>query len=659
MQRRTSRALSPRKTETCSAPRENAHLRSWAWGAALVVLVGVAYAPVWHAQLLGYDDNDYVVHNPTLRGLGGLWEMWTRPLSLPQWYPVAHSVYWVEYQLWGLRPLGFHLVNVACHAAAAVLLWRVLLQLAVPGAWFAAALFALHPVCVESVAWVSELKNVLSLALGLGAMGCYLRFWPPEEPSPAPVSLRQWVNYGLALLLFALALLSKSVVAPLPAVLLVIHWWKRGDLSWQTVRPLVPFFALSVATGLLTIWLEKHHVGAEGEDWTLSIAERWLVAGRAIWFYVGKLVWPSPLMFIYPRFVIDSGAAWQYLFPLGVLVAFAALWTLRGRIGRGPLAAVLIFCGLLVPALGFVDVWPFRYSFVADHYQYHACVALVTLVASVATLAARRYLPENLSIFAAGGVLLLLGMLTFRQAELYENLGTLSADNVAKNPDSWVAHLNLGVYLESDGKGAEALSEYREAVRLNPRAPDAHGALGFMLLQAGQPEEALEQFQAALAIMPEFARAIYGKGVLLLNEGKLDEAQKHFEHVIERRWDHADARQALATVLASKGQLDQARDQLLKALAIDPSFPEAHLLLGRILAQQGDLPGAQRHLEQVLEADGGQLDALNGLAQIGLELKQYDQAAAYARRVLKVRPDDAGADATLKAALERRRSAAP
>ena len=285
---------------------------------------------------------------------------------------MVHSVFWVEHKLWGDATLGYHLVNILLHAFSALLLLKILRQLEISGAWLAAAIFALHPVQVESVAWISELKNTLSGVFYLGSALIYLNF----------DQTRRLKFYVAALVLFGLGLLSKTVIATLPAALLVVFWWQRGKLSWkQDVRPLLPFFLAGVVMGLFTAWVERKFIGAEGKVFDLTLLERMLIAGRVVWFYLGKLFWPAGLVFIYPRWEVSGTVWWQYLFPAATLLLLAGLWAWRRR-NRGPLAALLFFVGTLFPALGFLNVYPFRYSFVADHYQYLAGLGVITVVSA-------------------------------------------------------------------------------------------------------------------------------------------------------------------------------------------------------------------------------------------------------------------------------------
>ena len=336
----------------------------------IVCCTFLAYLPALDGGLL-WDDAAHVTR-PDLRSLHGLWRIWSDLGATQQYYPLLHSAFWMEYKLWGDATLGYHLANLLLHAAAAILVMLIMRRLGLPGAWLAALIFTLHPVCVESVAWIAEQKNTLSTVFYLGAALLYLNFDRTRRGS----------HYFLALALFVMALLTKTVTDTLPAALLVVFWWQRGRLGWKRdVVPLLPWFALGAAAGLFTAWVERRFVFAEGPDFALTLVERFLLAGRALWFYLGKLVWPADLMFFYPRWHVDAAQWWQYLFPLAALAALIGLCLLAPK-HRGPLAGALIFAGTLFPALGFFNVYPFIYSYVADHFQYAASLGIIVPVAA-------------------------------------------------------------------------------------------------------------------------------------------------------------------------------------------------------------------------------------------------------------------------------------
>ena len=362
--------------------------RSWrVWAAAaLVILVVVSYLPALNCGYV-WDDDLLLTVNPNVRTLEGLGRTWADPRANTDYYPLAHTSFWVEYHLWRLAPLGYHLDNILLHAANAVLVWLILRRLAIPGAWAAAAIFALHPVQVEAVAWISERKSVL------GGLFCLLSVWLFVRVALAGEDLstrRRRLLYGLSLACFALALLARPVVMAAAAVLPLLVWYARGRLARREVFLVAWYWVLAAIVAPVTIWVQYTHVGASGESFNYSALERVLIAGQALWFYLGKLVWPYPLIFCYDKWPIDAGAGWQYLYPAGVAAALAALVLLRRRIGLGPLVGALVFAIMLSPALGFFNVYWHRFYFVADHMQYLACVGLIVpAVAGAAAAAAR------------------------------------------------------------------------------------------------------------------------------------------------------------------------------------------------------------------------------------------------------------------------------
>ena len=616
----------------------------------LLLLVCLAYVPVVRDEFI-WDDDAYVTHNGTLRSVEGLQRMWLEPLSIPQYYPLVHTTFWIEYHLWGLHPLGYHLVNVVLHAISALLLWRFLRRIGVPGAWLAAAIFAVHPVCVESVVWVTERKNVLSLVLVLSSMLAYLRFAPlvpDSDDAPRVSGARRWGWYALAWLLFVAALLSKTVVATMPAVLLVIFWWKRGRLSWRDVLPLIPFFAIGGLLGLHTAKLERTHVGAEGEEWNFTPAERGLIAGRAVWFYARKLVLPYPLIFFYHRWHIDDHVWWQYLFPVAALALVAGLWLARGKIGRGPLAAALIFGGVLMPAIGFFNVYPFRYSFVADHFQYHASLALITLAAAGAALLAQRLSTAGRTALSACAavVLVLLGALTFHQTMIYENLEVLYRDTIAKNDTSVIAYSNLASHLGGLGRNEEGLKLIRKAVEIDPQAPGVHNNLGVILLslcmQTGERgemfDECVRELEYTLQLNPRYTAAHSNLAVAMVTAKKPEVAVTHLRRALELNPRDARSMFGMGSLLALLEKRDEAQSWYLKALEWDPDMASAHYGLGLQLAESGATDEAIQHWETALRVDPRYTDAHYALANALSGRGEYAAAAEHYRAAIELRP---------------------
>lgn len=650
-----------------SSTPEQRPVRGFDWetlqsAAGLAVLVAIFYWPTLNNGFV-WDDNEYVQNNPQLRSVEGLYNIWFKLGAVPQYYPLVHTTFWIEYQAWGLRTAGYHATNLILHAVCAILVWRLLVRLAVPGAWVAAAIFAVHPVEVETVAWVSERKNVLSCVLALGSLLAYLRFAPCDQAESKLAESRHgsWGYYALALVLYIGAMLSKTVTVSTPAVLLVIYWWKRGRLGWRDVLPLVPFFAVGVPLAYITVWMEREHVGAAGADWNLSPVDRVLVAGRALWFYAGKLLWPYPLIFLYYRWTIDAHVWWQYLYPLAALVLVVALWLARNTIGRGPLAAALIFGGVLLPALGFFDVYPFRFSFVADHFQYHASIALIALVTATATVAFERWTSADspLRVLAAGGVILVLGALTYQRAPVYRDLMTLSQDTLVHNPNSWSARYNLGDSLLAQGKLAEGIKEMREAVRLSPEQTFLRTGLASALFAAGEITESEEQFRQVLAAdLNDRTRAdaLVRYGVVQVSQGHADEAIELYRQALALRPDSHRALFSYGLALAAKGDSQGAIEKLRKAIEISPFDPEAQHALGVILSDEHKIREATEHLQMAVDYFPGNAQFRQDLGNALLTANNLEAAQQHLAEAVRLNPNSAPAHNLLGNVLAKRRN---
>lgn len=575
-------------SDTCEMesmrPGWQSALRALWPGALLFLLACVLYAPTLLNGFI-WDDNDYVTQNVVLLNLHGLWRIWTEIGVTPQYYPLVHTSYWLEYRLWGLHPMGYHLTNVLLHAANACLLWVLLRRLGVGCAWFAAALFALHPVHVETVAWVTERKNVLSLFFYLLAALSYLRFIRVQEAPSRPGACK-W-SYVLALLFYLFALLSKTVTCSFPVAVLLVLWWKRGRIGRRDVRSLIPFFVVGLAMGCLTAWMERVRVGAHGEEFDLSWLERVLIAGRALWFYLGKLLWPTHLVFIYPRWSINPQLAWQYAFPVAALLVLAALWSMQKRLGRGVVAAALFFAVTLFPALGFFNLYPMRYSFVADHYQYQASIGILALIgAAVAWAANGRGKPVRLGLFSlCACVLLLLGGLCRSQIPAYKDLEALWMDTLEKNPNAVIAHNNLAIVLFEQGDVAGAIHHFETALRIEPGNDELWYHYGAILARVGRYDLALQRLQGALSVRPENALVHLEMGNVLLRTGDQAQALVHLREVVRLQPDQAAAHCQLARTLVKLGKQAEAVEHFERALQLEPRYSEALEGLARLQKQ--------------------------------------------------------------------------
>ncbi len=559
----------------------------------LIAAVMVAYGPALRAAFI-WNDSDYVTA-PALRSLAGLGRIWTEIGATEQYYPVLHSWFWLQQWCFGDIATGYHVVNVLLHTLAAGLFAMTLRRLAVPGAWVAAFAFALHPVAVESVAWISEQKNTLSLVFYLGAALAYLRF---EES-------RRARDYAWASGLFALALLSKSVTATLPAALLVIAWWRHGRIEWaRSLRPLLPWLVAGAAFGLFTAWVEHRVVGARGADFELGFVERALLAGRVSWFYLGKLAWPSELIFIYPRWTVSAAVWWQWLFPIALLALVYVTWLVRGW-SRAPLAALLFFLGSLFPTMGFFNVYAFQFSFVADHWQYLPMLGPIALAAGAAAVASGKLRREQRVLAVAGGIALtaLLGWRSWEQSGLYRDIETFYRRTLAANPDSWMSRNNLGLLLLDSGRPDEALTHLREAARLKPQHAEVANNLGTALRASGRAAEALGEFRRAAALKDGYVEAEFNLALALAESGAPAEAKQHYRRVLAKRPAHAKAANNLGNLLLAERDTAAAMELFRAAIAAAPDFADAHHNLGVALFVQQQNAEAITELQRALTLD--------------------------------------------------------
>jgi protein O-mannosyl-transferase len=629
-------------------------------GPGLVVFFAtlLAYLPSLSGEFI-WNDSDYVTA-PALRSLGGLVRIWTEVGATQQYYPLLHSAFWFQHLLFGDHPLGYHIVTLLLHAGSAVLFALVLRRLfqggpkqdSVPrpyaGAeWLAALLFALHPVHVESVAWISEQKNTLSLIFYLGAALAYLKYDEGRLPR----------SYLAALALFALSLLCKTVTSTLPAALLVALWWKRGRLGWRRdVLPLLPWFVMGAAAGMFSSWVERTYGGARGAEFDISFVDRALVAGRAVWFYVGKLAWPFGLNFIYPRWTVDAGAWWQWLFPLGVLAAIAAFWAARRR-SRAPLAAFLFFVGSLFPVLGFVNLYGARYSWVWDHWQYLPDLGLIAL-ASCGMVEAWQRLPPGLRGFGPWFVAALsvfLGALTWAHCGMFHDDRTLYLENLERNPGSWLADNNLGVQLEAlPGRTDEAIARFGEALRLNPAFFEAHNNLGVELEKVpGRMNDAVAQFQEAIRLKPDYAEAHYNLGNALGSLGRTPEAIAELEAALSLKSHYAEAHYNLGNALDSLGRTQEAAAEFEEALRSRPDYAEAHNNLGLALSKlPGRMDDAVAQFQEAIRLKPEIAEAHTNLGKAYMATAgRTSDAVAQFEEALRLKPDYADAHFYLANAL--------
>ncbi len=613
-------------------------LRATLFALALLAALGFAYAPALHGTFVWDDDSWTTKEEPLLKSFAGLETMWRKPTSLQQYYPLAATSFWADYRLWGFRTFPYHVENLLLHFLSALLLWALLRRLGVPGAWLAAAVFALHPVMAESVAWITERKNCLSMALFLGSLLAYERFSGFGEREGAE---RRWGAYALALVLFLAALLAKTTTFCLPAAVVLIAWWKRGRVRPRPdVLPALPFLALASGLCLVTAWMEKNHVKAQGADWALSFPERWLIAGRALGFYLGKLLWPAHLCFLYPRWQLDPRSPAQWLWPIGAAAVLAGLLAARRRIGRGPAAAALYFAGALLPVLGFLNAYFMRYSFVCDHWTYLPSLGPIALGAALLAAGAKRLRAPGLLFGFAAVALPLLAIQTRRQSATYASMETLWRTTLAKNPHSALAHNNLGNEFHGRGDLEGARRQYQAAVADWPDFAEARYNLGTVLFEQGRTEAAIPQLEKAFAIEPRYAQAHNNLGNALLQQGKEEEALAQYRQALAIQPGYGLAHFNYGRALIAYGDRDGAIAQFRAAVAIQPDFGRAHYNLGELLLHSGAVDEAVEHLRLAARYVPADADFHKGLGMALFRQGRTDEAAAQFARAAALAPSD-------------------
>ena len=600
---------------------------------AIALLVVVSYFPALQGGFV-WDDvifsEEPVIHSPD-----GVRSIWLAPADIKNeghYWPLVYTSFWLEHKIWGLNPAGYHAVNILLHLTNCLLLWRLFDRIAVPGAVLIAAVFAVHPLHVESVAWIIERKDMLSGLFYLTAVLTWTRF--DESPGPG--------RYALALVLFTAGLLSKSVVVTLPAALLIWHWWQRGRVTPVDLLRLAPFAALGVAITLADL---AFYTSREPLELGYTLIERTLIAARALWFYAGKLLWPFHLAVIYPLWEIDTGEilAWAYL--AGAAALAALLWIGRRRLGRGPLACALFFAVTLAPVLGFIDFGYMQFSLVADRFQYLAGIGVLAVLAGSAAYGVGK-LPEAYRVAASGLAVVLiagLALLTWRQAGVYRDEIALFSHVVAHNPEARDAHLNLGSALFEADRFEEGLAASRIAVAQRPDSAGALANLGRALVALDQLEDAERHLRRAVQTDPRSTTAHQNLAEALRKQERYAEAVDAYRAVLAIDERFALAYAGMGTALFGAQRYAEAISAMTRALALQPDLATAgslHLHLGRAASELGRLDEAGQHFLRAAEADPSSVEPLLDLAKLRFRQGRGADADQVLDRARGMRPND-------------------
>ena len=617
----------------------------WLFALFLVVATLIAYGPALPAGFV-WDDEVYITNDPLLIAPDGLRRIWFSLDSPSQYFPLTYTTFYVERGLWGLNPAGYHLVNILLHATNALLLWQLLTRLRVPGAWLAVGIFALHPVQVESVAWISERKNVLMGFFFLLTLWAWIKFIDAQCKRP-------WRFYVLALVFYACSLSAKTTACTLPAALLLILWLGKMPIRWRRLAQVAPFVAMGICAGLVTVWWERHHQGTESRPLVIGPVERVLIASRALWFYAGKLLWPANLTINYPRWTISASDPRAYGWILATAALGVAIWRVRRWTGRSVEVAAVFFAVTLSPLLGFIMLNTFQYSFVADHYQYLACIGPMALAAAGMKIGLGRTVTGKLFLQPVwcAALLFTLGILTWKQCGMYADTETLWQTTVRLNPNSCVAYNNLGSLFSQTGRMDQAITYYQNAVQINPEFAMAFNNLGLAFVQTGQVDEAIAQYQKALEIQPRYAEAHHNLGDVLLQKGRADEAIAHYRKALEIQPDYVVNHNGLGNALLQKGRVDEAITEYQQAAQFGPDDVIIHNNLGRALLQRGRLDEAIAQYNKEIEITSDNASAHNNLGVSLARKGEVDRAIEEYQKALAIDPDLTGAHENLSVVL--------
>jgi protein O-mannosyl-transferase len=568
-------------------------------GIAVIILVAfIAYLPTLSNEFV-WDDDALLTNNDFIKSPDGLYKFWYATEQMDYW-PVTYSTLWIEWRLWGMHSTGYHINSLILHIVASLLIWVILKKLSIPGAFLAAIIFAVHPVNVESVAWIAQRKNLMAMLFFLLSILWYLKFLgharaakPSVVRYPFPIfsyfvlhpsSFNAW--YWLSLFAFVLAMLGKGSVAVLPVLLLGIVWWLRPLTRWDLLRS-VPFFVVAAALTGVNIWYQTHGGAAIR---TAGIAERALGAGSAVWFYLYKALLPLNLVFIYPSWHIDPGNLRWWLPLTACIVVTAVLWWNRIAWSRPYLFAWGFFCVALAPVMGLTDVYFMKYTLVSDHYQHVAIIGAIALAAAGWSYWRQKNM-QPAAIIATALVCVLI-FLTREQNRTYRDFETLFRTTIDRNPECWMAQNNLGGILYRTGRPQEAIEHFRQALEYYPDSAEHHNNLGVALNETGAPKEAIEHFVEAERLAPNDPDAHYNHGIALASLGQNQQAIEQYEQALAIKPDYAKAHNNLALLLVKTGRLPDAIEHYEQALKFNPDLVEAYINLTTAYIKTGRLAEA-------------------------------------------------------------------
>jgi len=590
--------------------------------AAIIIGAGVwIYWPALQGAWI-WDDSLYFYQNPLLNEPNRLWKAWFQPGSFIEYYPIEETIQWLQWQLWGNNTLGYHLTNLGLHLTGAFVVWRLLSKFGLRLAWVGGLIFAVHPMMVESVAWISEFKNTLSLPPFLLAACAYIDY----------VERGRRADYLRALALFLVAMLCKIGVAPFPVIIFLYVWWKRRRIGWNDCLATIPFFVISLILGWVTAWCGneylQHQLKVPATVDVGGFLSRIALAGQTLSFYFTKCFWPLGPLPIYPQWKIDPASPMEYLPWFALAATFYWLWQRRQGWGRNVLLGLGFFILMLAPFLGFIPVSYMSFTWVMDHFLYVPIIGLIGIVvAGLENLDSR--LSPALHPLRTGILTVLISLLVFEShwyAAAFTGDETFWTYTIDRNPDAWLAHNNLGKILLDVGEPDQARQHFETVIRLQPRLGEPYCNLGTALAKLVRMPEAFAAFRQSLKLDPYSPEANNDVGILLAQTGHMDDAIAHFDLALKGHPHYTDAHVNLGNAFLLTGRTSEAIQQFQAAVEIDPSSLSAHDDLALALSQAGRYTEAVDHFRRALQLDPNDDKATQGLARLQQEQQKTPSA---------------------------------
>ncbi|MFH1277192.1 MAG: tetratricopeptide repeat protein [Candidatus Eisenbacteria bacterium] len=635
-----------KKNRSRKSPASKTWTRSRLGAILIALMVCLVYFPCVFNGFI-WDDAGNIYENPALTQPGGLSRIWGS-FDLYQYYPLTFTSFYLEHKLWGMSPSGYHVTNVLLHAVNAILVLLLLQRLGLrwPLALFTASLFAVHPIQAESVAWSTERKNLLSGCFYFSSFLLYLKF----------LETRKARDYGLSLLTFTGALLSKTVTLTLAMTLLVWETVRAGSIRVKSLLRVSVFFALGSAPAVMTAFLETHRFGSLSEEWSHPLAQRIIVVPRVLLFYASKIILPVNMSFIYPQWKIDPALPLSY-WPAALWAGLLALlWWQRKRIPTLAWFGLGHYVVTLLPASGLVNFYFLRYSFVQNHFQYLAGLGIMILIALAGEEVVKRIAGVTLHAkagwFLGAAVLIGCGIMTFRECRIYRDEQTLWSDTITRNPHAWLAYNNLGKVLAKQGRSEEGARLFRKTLEIDPGFAEAHVNLGLYHLRRGDVDGAITSLEAAVAVRPGFAVAHRNLGDAYGKKRMYDKAIGECEKALDLEPNHGETYLVLGVAHHGKGALDQAAEAYRRAIAIKPDLAVAHYNLGLVHRDGGRLDEAAAEFERAIAANPVYVEALNELGNTYLRKGDPARALTAYERSLAIDPNQMGTHYNLGVACQ-------